>query len=125
MSQVLRRWKRIWVVLGASFLVYIWLPFLKARLGYGSDDGHFTVPISRGRRPPPKQTLLSLSLDEATCDKVFPGLSKDIDDTVALGPFSLKQARNMGPLQIRLKDGQVGFSAVISHGSLALTAYCP
>ncbi len=60
---------------------------------------------------PGDRALEALNLDESQCDARFPGLTEDIDRMVALGPFKLKQARDQGPLQARIKDGQV-------HGTL-------
>lgn len=60
--------------------------------------------------PRPKLTpelLSNLSLDEAQCNAAFPGLTKEVDDMVAKGPFILKQTGDSGPLQARIKDNQV------------------
>lgn len=51
--------------------------------------------------------LRNLSLDAEQCNAAFPGLTKEIDDAVAQGPFALKQTGDSGPLQGRIKDGQV------------------
>jgi hypothetical protein len=51
--------------------------------------------------------LNNLSLDEEQCNAYFPGLTKEIDDVVAEGPFVVKQTGDMGPLQGRIKNGQV------------------
>ncbi|KAH8902684.1 hypothetical protein BR93DRAFT_947773 [Coniochaeta sp. PMI_546] len=51
--------------------------------------------------------LRNLSLDAEQCDAAFPGLTKEIDDAVAQGPFALKQTGDSGPLQGRIKDGQL------------------
>lgn len=51
--------------------------------------------------------LRNLSLDEEQCSAAFPGLTKEIDDSVAQGPFPLKQTGDSGPLQGRIKDGKL------------------
>ncbi|KAI0802916.1 glycosyl transferase family 90-domain-containing protein [Xylaria sp. FL0064] len=48
-----------------------------------------------------------LNLSEQECKDIFPDLTQDLDATVALGPFKLKQAHGTGPLQARIKDGQL------------------
>lgn len=55
----------------------------------------------------PTELLTNLSLDEEQCKAAFPGLTKEIDDAVAEGPFTLKQTGDSGPLQGRIKNGQV------------------
>ncbi|KAK4152116.1 AFG1-like ATPase-domain-containing protein [Chaetomidium leptoderma] len=57
--------------------------------------------------PPPAEILNSLSLGEEQCDAYFPGLTKEIDNVVAEGPFQVKQTGDTGPLQGRIKDGQI------------------
>lgn len=51
--------------------------------------------------------LRNLGLDKDQCDAAFPGLTKEIDDAVAEGSFTLKQTGDSGPLQGRIKDGQL------------------
>ncbi|KAB5554883.1 glycosyl transferase family 90-domain-containing protein [Coniochaeta sp. 2T2.1] len=55
----------------------------------------------------PPELLNNLSLDEEHCNAAFPGLTKEIDDAVAQGPFTLKQKGDSGPVQGRIKDGQL------------------
>ena len=62
--------------------------------------------------PPPRprltpELLNNLSLDEAQCNAAFPGLTKEVDDMVAKGPFIVKPTGDRGPLQGRIKDNQV------------------
>ncbi|KAH8892445.1 hypothetical protein GQ53DRAFT_793814 [Thozetella sp. PMI_491] len=57
--------------------------------------------------PHPKELLNSLNLDEGQCADIFPSLTRDIHDTVGLGPFDLKPVDELGPLQVRLKNGQL------------------
>lgn len=55
--------------------------------------------------------LQSLSLTEDQCAATFPGLTKEIDDAVARGPFPLKRQpdHHTGLVQGRIKDGKVLF----------------
>ncbi|KAK3305338.1 glycosyl transferase family 90-domain-containing protein [Chaetomium strumarium] len=72
------------------------------------------TPSSRGpsTKRPPREILNNLSLDEEQCNAYFPGLTKEIDDAVAQGPFQVKQTGDLGPLQGRIKEGQI----YIIHG---------
>jgi hypothetical protein len=90
------------VVLVVYCLVFIWdTPVSSA-----------SATRSRWQRKasPPPEILSNLSLDEGQCNAYFPGLTKEIDDVVAQGPFPVQQTGNLGPLQGRIKDGQVGAS---------------
>jgi len=72
-------------------------------------DNSATPPTSLGstsKKLTPK-LLDNLSLGEDECKAAFPGLTKEIDDTVAKGPFTVKRIGQLGPLQGRIKDGQV------------------
>ncbi len=62
----------------------------------------------------PEHVLQNLFLDEPQCETAFPGLTKEIKDTVAEGPFKIKQTNNLGPLQGRIKDGRVSQALIIS-----------
>ena len=53
------------------------------------------------------EILNNLSLDAETCRATFPGLMKEIDDTVARGPFKVKRSSDLGPMQVRIKDGRI------------------
>ncbi|KAL1836199.1 hypothetical protein VTJ49DRAFT_5452 [Mycothermus thermophilus] len=46
------------------------------------------------------------ALDDV-CEAYFPGLTKEVDDMVAKGPFEVKQTGDLGPLQGRIQDGQL------------------
>jgi hypothetical protein len=41
------------------------------------------------------------------CAATFPGLTKEIDDVVAKGPFTLEKSGPLGPLIARIRDGKV------------------
>src|ERR1700709_120772 len=60
---------------------------------------------------PPKETLENLSMTEEQCQDTFPGLTKEIDDAVARGPFELERARDdyTGLVQGRIENGKVRF----------------
>ena len=56
-----------------------------------------------------KEALESLALTDAQCRTMFPGLTKEIDDAVARGPFDLKKqsASYGGVVQGRIRDGKL------------------
>ena len=58
---------------------------------------------------PSKETLESLVLTEEQCRATFPGLTNEIDDAVARGPFDLKREPDdyTGLVQGRIKNGKV------------------
>jgi hypothetical protein len=62
-----------------------------------------------GSRHPSKETLQSLFLTDAQCKATFPGLTKEIDDAVARGPFRLEKlpADYTGLVQGRIRDGKI------------------
>ncbi|AEO59270.1 hypothetical protein MYCTH_2307437 [Thermothelomyces thermophilus ATCC 42464] len=94
-----RQLRQITLVIGAVLalycVVFVW-----------NIPGSATRASSR-KKPLPPEILNNLSLDEAQCNAYFPGLTKEIDDAVAEGPFQVKQMGDMGPLQGRIKDGQI------------------
>ncbi|KAI8627166.1 glycosyl transferase family 90-domain-containing protein [Xylariaceae sp. FL1651] len=69
-------------------------------------------------RPPP-DAYRFLNFTQEQCETAFPNLTSDIEATVSLGPFALKQAQDTGPLQARVKDGQLYI--LYSEGQGALT----
>ena len=66
---------------------------------------------------PSKETLVNLSLTEGQCRTTFPGLTKEIDDAVAKGPFILKKEPDdyTGMVQLRIKDGKVSLLFNLSN----------
>ncbi|TVY14473.1 O-glucosyltransferase rumi-like protein [Lachnellula arida] len=58
---------------------------------------------------PSKETTESLFLNEQQCRATFPGLTKEIDDAVARGPFVLDKKPDdyQGLVQARIKDGKL------------------
>ncbi len=91
-----RRWKQVCTPLGIFFLLYV-------LIFYSFRNGNSGFSSTKRRQ----HNRISLNLDENECSAAFPGLTKDIDDSVAGGPFTLRQAKDMGPLQARIKNGQV------------------
>ena len=68
---------------------------------------------------PLKEELESLALTDAQCKDIFPGLTKEIDDAVARGPFDLKKqpADYTGLVQGRIKDGKLYIISVEKNPS--------
>ncbi|KAB5571749.1 hypothetical protein GE09DRAFT_1200754 [Coniochaeta sp. 2T2.1] len=62
--------------------------------------------ITNGLHPLQDQHA-SLDLTTEQCESTFPGLTKDIQNTVALGPFEIQPSGTDGPLQVRIKDGKI------------------
>ncbi|KAK8042231.1 hypothetical protein PG993_006754 [Apiospora rasikravindrae] len=72
--------------------------------GYGSG--------SAKQKPPTRQELLpellnNRFMNSQQCANTFPGLTKEIDDVVAKGPFALTRTSELGPLIARIKDGKL------------------
>lgn len=106
----LARVGKLWILLVSSLLVY--LIFLARSRGEESPhrDLQHSIPASG----PSSDVYQSLRLSERECKVTFPDLTKDLDATVALGSFTLKQAHGAGPLQARIKDGQVRISTSLT-----------
>lgn len=105
-----RRWSQVcrwlWVCVALWFLLFI---LAKSLLPHDNITSTYFRALGFEQRH--SQSLLdSLDLDEEQCETSFPWLSKDVDDMIALGPFKLKQAGDGGPVQARIKDGQVRIS---------------
>lgn len=76
------------------------------------------TPISSSSRLRPTLTpelLNNLSLNEDQCNAAFPRLTKEIENTVAHGPFVVKQLGDTGPLQGRIKNGKVCLFYFLEH----------
>ncbi|KAK3331920.1 hypothetical protein B0T19DRAFT_397740 [Cercophora scortea] len=107
-----RQIRQITLVLGFCLVCYCLLfvsqsPTTTITLPLSDDDGD-KVGAPRSRRPRLSSKILdNLSLDEGECNAAFPGLTKEIDDIVAVGPFKVKNMGDFGPLQGRIKDGQI------------------
>ncbi|KAK4172797.1 glycosyl transferase family 90-domain-containing protein [Triangularia setosa] len=100
-----RRITQITLIVG-GFLVFYCFVFLWRTPSSSSKPSPPKQQLSQ--RPLPPELLNNLSLDEDQCDAAFPGLTKEIDDAVAEGPFNMKKySNNQGPLQGRIKDGQI------------------
>ncbi|KAL7622802.1 hypothetical protein AAE478_006481 [Parahypoxylon ruwenzoriense] len=60
------------------------------------------------RKPPPSSLLDNRSLTSAQCRAAFPGLTKEIDDAVSKGPFTLRRNRHgLGPTIARIRSGRL------------------
>ncbi|KAI0448179.1 hypothetical protein F4803DRAFT_12184 [Xylaria telfairii] len=105
----LARVGRLWILLVSSLLVYL-IFLARSR---GKESPHRNLQHSIPASGPSSDVYKSLGLSEKECKATFPDLTKDLDTTVALGPFTLKQAHGAGPLQARIKDGRVRIS--ITH----------
>lgn len=95
---------RLWILLAAFLLLYLGLlaRFQWSRSPPQQSSEQFILPSL-----PSSDVFQSLNLNEKECKITFPDLTKDLDATVALGPFTLKQAHGKGPFQARIKNGQV------------------
>lgn len=109
-----RQIRQLTLLLGSCLalfcLVFVW------RTPSDDDYGDINRPPSMRVSPYvprpalPSEVLENLSLGEGECEATFPGLTKEIDDAVAQGPFKVKQTGDLGPLQGRIKDGKVCLS---------------
>jgi len=70
---------------------------------------HSAAHREYAKKPSKKIDLQSLKLNERQCNATFPGLTMALDGVLALGPFDLSSAGEIGPLQVRIKDGRVGY----------------
>jgi hypothetical protein len=61
-----------------------------------------------------------LSLTEAECSRAFPGLTKEVDDAVALGPFELKFRQGV-LLQAKIESGRLYVVRAPDKGDLSDT----
>ncbi|KAL2149137.1 hypothetical protein VTH82DRAFT_8485 [Thermothelomyces myriococcoides] len=104
-----RRLRQVTLVIGAVLalycVVFVWNTPESSSSSSSSSSGRSSS--SSRRKPLPPEILNNLSLDEEQCNAYFPGLTKEIDDAVAKGPFEVKQTGNRGPLQGRIKDGKI------------------
>ncbi|KAI1420430.1 glycosyl transferase family 90-domain-containing protein [Xylaria sp. FL1777] len=98
---------RLWMFLTSSLLLYIGL-IMRSRWAQSPPRQVLQVLQQSVPASIPSQDLYQfLNLSEQECRDTFPNLTEDLDATVALGPFTLKQTHGRGPLQARLKDGQL------------------
>ncbi|KAK3350166.1 glycosyl transferase family 90-domain-containing protein [Lasiosphaeria hispida] len=100
-----RQLRQVTLVLGVCLVLYC-LFFLSNTPAKFGDESR-TSQAKPSSRHPPSELLNNLSLGEDECDAAFPGLTKEIDDTVAEGPFRVKQTGDGGPVQGRIRDGQI------------------
>lgn len=114
-ARLTRRWRQALTTLGLFLFLYFLLFTFDLLPGDGSNS-RYSLGYGAHNRPS-RDVFSNLRLTEEQCDATFPGLTGDIDRTVALGPFTLKPpSKTMGPLQARIKDGQV---SILIDGVLA------
>lgn len=78
-----------------------------------SPTGRLLSDVVLGTHYGPKKNVFeNLGMGEQDCRATFPGLFKEIDDSVARGPFQLERARNgyTGLVQGRIEHGKVCIS---------------
>ncbi|KAI1085069.1 glycosyl transferase family 90-domain-containing protein [Whalleya microplaca] len=89
-----------------------------------ADSSRDTFPQTRhsSKKPRelPPELLNNRFLTEAQCAASFPGLTKEIDDVVARGPFTLKRnPHGMGPLIARIRDGKLSILSYARKSDLS------
>ncbi|CAK7199652.1 hypothetical protein SEUCBS139899_002335 [Sporothrix eucalyptigena] len=103
------RWRRILAaVLGVCCVAYLLL-FVQIRS---------PSPVHGLRHATSSTSFDNLGMTEGECRATFPGLIDPIDEKVLLRPFSLQPANDLGPLQARVKDGQLRVVAAEKKGLL-------
>ncbi|KAI2620334.1 hypothetical protein GGS26DRAFT_601731 [Hypomontagnella submonticulosa] len=76
---------------------------------------HSQPPSNTGKHPP--ALLNNRFLTQPQCTSAFPGLTKEIDDVVAKGPFTLpRNPHGLGPLVARIRAGQL---SILTHARRA------
>ena len=116
-------------LLAVYYLVYIWHTPTTSSTTTTPNPGSWTTTPEDPKKPttkasqnnsnsnsngsgngrPPPEILNNLSLDTEQCEAYFPGLTREIEEVVAEGPFQVRQTGDMGPLQGRIRDGKVCF----------------
>jgi len=113
MSSLTRRLVRITVLTTAVFTVYMFGCFIWNQTSHFARPKVSLLPFDSkkptGTRTSKIRTTSSLSLNEEECSAAFPGLTKDIDETLERGHFSLERANDdyQGLVQGRIHDGKV------------------
>jgi hypothetical protein len=105
MRRRLRNWLFYVVVLGLIYLFLFHRPRKPSAPGEDAAPSRSSAEAGASSAQSNRRLFDILSLTEEQCRATFPGLMREIDDTVKLGPFKIKQ--NAGPLQARLQDGKV------------------
>ncbi len=104
-----RRWKQVGSLLAICGFLYTLHILLAPRVLPGKHIYTQSTQPTKGppKNPHPKKVLQSLNLNENQCAEAFPELNTDVNRTVGFGPFNLKPVGDLGPLQVRLKAGNV------------------
>lgn len=95
------RWRRIVAAVVAACCVAYVLLFVQL---HAPTTRHAFSSLSSS---PSSSLFDNLGMTEAQCRTTFPGLMDPIDEQVRRGPFPLQAASDLGPLQARVRDGQV------------------
>ena len=106
------------LLLAVSFFISLLLSL--SHIAKGERYNYAWIPTLRQEVARPSSQLLNrLNLGEGQCQDAFPGLTDGISKLVHMGPFTLKQVRDMGPLQARIKNSKVSGES----GGLSCVAY--
>ncbi|KAM7199386.1 Glycosyl transferase family 90 domain containing protein [Naviculisporaceae sp. PSN 640] len=100
-----RQLRRLTNVLGVCLAVFVLFFAFRTPKQEGSSSLSWLSKSSKKQLS--KKVLSNLSLTEKECRATFPGLTQQIDDIVAKGPFEVRHTGDNGPLQGRIKDGQI------------------
>lgn len=81
------------------------------RFSKDTTNSRSIVQSTTDKQRPSADILQSLSLTEDQCAAAFPGLTNEIDDAVARGPFLLRRQpdHHTGLVQGRIKNGEILF----------------
>ncbi|KAK5661650.1 hypothetical protein OQA88_9750 [Cercophora sp. LCS_1] len=101
-----RRLRNVTYALGGCLSLYCFL-FLSSTPSTTDNATSSHLPLRAPSIPLTPELLNDLSLGEARCSAAFPGLTKEVDGAVAQGPFNVKPHGDTGPVQGRIKDGQL------------------
>ncbi len=121
---------RIIFLLVALFFLLIFYTYLYTdtfssngfKTAFEHDSGGFVLS---SQQQPAKEILRSLFLTEEQCAPTFPGIFKEIDRAVGLGPFELKKGPDdySGAVQGRIKNGKVYISRT-QYCKISITNKC-
>jgi hypothetical protein len=105
-----RFWRQICVVSGALLVLYFSVSAFDIFRAHGVAK---YIATPRWRDSSSLDEFNNLGLTEKQCTIAFPGLTKDIDETVSLGPFKMKTPTEAGPLVASINKGSVSFASVV------------
>ncbi|KAM7221305.1 AFG1-like ATPase domain containing protein [Rhypophila decipiens] len=103
-----RQIRQITNVVGLCLAVFcLFFAFRGTPKEQGHEQGSSSSSSWLPKKQLSKKTLNNLSLTEKECRATFPDLTRQVDEIVAQGPFEVKHTGDNGPLQGRIKDGQI------------------